>query len=87
MNNLPEIKERATAALQALQDKIGGKPFYAWAGYWHPGGWTELVWEEDKWAEICTVPRRAKPKRVLRLSVALEGGTTICVNETIWQEA
>ena len=84
MNDIKMAKAKATAALQALRPRIAGRPFYAWAGYWHPGGWTELVWAGEGWAEICTAPKSAKMTPELRLTVVIEGtGEYVCQGELI----
>lgn len=72
-DNITKAKERATVALDALREKIGGRRYYAWAGYWHPAGWTELVWNGQGWDEITTSPKSRKETPELRLTVIIEG--------------
>ena len=86
MNGIEMAKAKATAALTALRPRIAGRPFYAWAGFWHPGGWTEFVWA-DGWMEICTVPKSAKAIEEIRLSVIIEStGERICESELVYRE-
>lgn len=87
MNGIEMAKARATAALDELRPRIAGRPFYAWAGFWHGAGWTELVWAGEGWMEICTVPKRARMVEEIRLSVIIEStGERICESQLVWRD-